>query len=118
MFIYDTAELWGNYVADAMAKLDDDQNRSYLTPSRPVVNVFHDALYYRYDGAKPEDQRWGWSDNMAINPSSSSHLKFRGEVVNADDTMWNEEESITYSEDMLIDPKVTFELPARDDRSR
>ncbi|MGK3709113.1 SdrD B-like domain-containing protein [Arthrobacter sp. IK3] len=111
MFIYDTVELWGNYVADAMAKLDDDQNRSYLTPARPVVNVFHDALYYRYDGAKPEDQRWGWSDNMAINPSSSSHLKFRGEVVNADDTMWNEEESITYSEDMLIDPKVTFELP-------
>ncbi|MFF3036628.1 SdrD B-like domain-containing protein [Arthrobacter citreus] len=111
MFIYDTAELWGNYTADAMANLDDSSVRAYLTPSRPVVNVFHDALYYRYDGAKPEDQRWGWSDNMAINPSSSSHLKFRGEVVNADDTMWNKEESITYSEDMLIDPKVTFELP-------
>ena len=113
MFIYDTVQMWGNYVADAMMPLDQSDVRSYLTPSRPVVNVFHDALYYRSDGTRPIEERYGWSDNTAIKPDVSPHLKFHGEVVNADETMWDPDtEGDTYAEDTLIDPTITFELPA------
>ncbi|WP_224786040.1 SdrD B-like domain-containing protein [Microbacterium caowuchunii] len=113
MFIYDTVQMWGNYVADAMMPLDQSDVRSYLTPSRPVVNVFHDALYYRSDGTRPIEERYGWSDNTAIKPDVSPHLKFHGEVVNADESMWDPDtEGDTYAEDTLIDPTITFELPA------
>lgn len=112
-FIWDTAQLWGNYVADAHLKLDQSDARAYLTPSRPVVNVFHDALYYRSDASKPQNERYGWSENTAIKPDVSPHLKFRGELVNADETMWDvDTEGDTYSEDTLINPTMSFELPA------
>lgn len=119
LFIHDTVQMWGNYVADTMMPLDQSVVRSYLTPSRPVVNVYHDALYYRSDATRPIEQRYGWSDNTTVNPEVSPHLKFHGEVVNADKSMWNSDradltkpyEGDTYSEDTLIDPVVTFELP-------
>ena len=111
LFIYDTAQAWGTYVADAKAKLAQSETRSYLTPSRPVLNVLHDARYYRVDSTRPTAERFGWSDVTAINPVVSPHLKFRGEVVNADRSMWSREEDNTYAEDTLIDPVVTFELP-------
>ena len=113
VFIYDTVQMWGNYVANARLQLDNSEARAYLTPSRPVVNVFHDATYYRSDSTKPIEQRYGWSENTAIKPDVSPHLKFRGEVVNADESMWDPDtESNTYSEDTLINPTVSFELPS------
>ncbi|WP_166867554.1 SdrD B-like domain-containing protein [Salinibacterium sp. ZJ70] len=114
VFIYDTAQVWANYVADARAKLAQSVSRSYLTMSRPVVNVKHEALYYRSDRTYPEERLYGWSDNTAIKPPA--FLKFRGEAINADDTMWDtdpkSDESRTYAEDTLIDPVLTFELPS------
>ena len=112
LFVYDTAQVWGNYVGTSVSKLAQSESRSYLTPSRPVVNVNYDALYYRSDSTKPVDERFGWSDVLAISPKSSPHLKFKGEFINADDSMWSRDEDNIYSEDMLIDPFVTFQLPA------
>lgn len=111
LFIFGTAQAWGNYVSTSVSKLAQSQTRSYLTPSRPVVNVKYDALYYRSDSSRPATERFGWSDIMAIAPKSSPHLKFTGEFINADDTMWSRDEDNTYSEDTLVDPFVTFQLP-------
>lgn len=112
LFVYDTAQVWGNYVGTSVSKLAQSETRSYLTPSRPVVNVNYEALYYRSDSTRPVDERFGWSDVLAIAPKSSPHLKFTGEFINADDSMWSREEDNIYSEDMLMDPFVTFQLPA------
>ena len=112
LFVYGTAQVWGNYVGTSVSKLSQSETRSYLTPSRPVVNVNYDALYYRSDSTKPTEQRFGWSDVTAIAPKSSPHLKFSGEFINADDTMWSRDEDNTYAEDTLVDPFVTFQLPA------
>nr|WP_251381665.1 MULTISPECIES: SdrD B-like domain-containing protein [unclassified Leucobacter] len=113
IFIYDTVQMWGNYVANARLQLDNSEARAYLTPSRPVVNVYHDATYYRSDSTKPTEERYGWSENTAIKPDVSPHLKFRGEIVNADESMWNPDtEGNTYAEDTLINPTVSFELPS------
>ncbi|WP_024355564.1 SdrD B-like domain-containing protein [Leucobacter chironomi] len=111
LFVYGTAQAWGNYVSTSVSKLAQSQTRSYLTPSRPVVNVKYDALYYRSDSTRPQGERFGWSDIMAIAPKSSPHLKFTGEFINADDTMWSRDEDNTYSADTLVDPFVTFQLP-------
>ncbi|WP_241988934.1 SdrD B-like domain-containing protein [Leucobacter luti] len=112
LFVYDTAQFWGNYVAARVSKLAQSETRSYLTPSRPVVNVKYNSLYYRSDSTKPADQRFGWSDITAIAPKSSPHLKFTGEFINADESMWSREEDNTYAEDTLVNPFVTFQLPA------
>lgn len=112
LHIYNTARIWGNYVGDKHALLDEDTVRSYLTPSRPIVNILYNTLYYRSDNTKPVDERFGWSDITTIAPKSSPHLKFRGEFINADDTMWTEEESNIYSADTLINPTMTFKLPS------
>ena len=112
LFVYDTAQVWGNYVGTSVSKLAQSESRSYLTPSRPVVNVNYEALYYRSDTTRPADERFGWSDVLAIAPKSSPHLKFTGEFINADDSMWSRDEDNIYSEDMLMDPFVTFQLPA------
>lgn len=112
LFVYGTAQVWGNYVGTSVSKLAQSQTRSYLTPSRPVVNVKYDALYYRSDSSRPVDERFGWSDIMAIAPKSSPHLKFKSEFINADETMWSRDEDNTYSEDTLVDPFVTFQLPS------
>lgn len=112
LFIYDTAQVWGNYVGTSVSKLAQSETRSYLTPSRPVVNVKYDALYYRSDASqKDPNERFGWSDVVAIRPTSSPHLKFKGEIINADDSMWSRDEDNTYAEDTLVDPFVTFQLP-------
>ncbi|MCW2288487.1 SdrD B-like domain-containing protein [Leucobacter luti] len=111
LFVYDTAQFWGNYVSTRVSKLAQSETRSYLTPSRPVVNVTYDSLYYRSDSTKPADQRFGWSDITAIAPKSSPHLKFSGEFINADRSMWSREEDNTYAEDTLVNPFVTFQLP-------
>lgn len=111
LFVYDTAQFWGNYVAARVSKLAQSETRSYLTPSRPVVNVKYDSLYYRSDSTKPVDQRFGWSDVTAIAPKSSPHLKFTGEFINADQSMWSRDEDNTYAEDTLVNPFVTFQLP-------
>src|SRR5699024_4343998 len=44
--------------------------------------------------------------------TTSRHLKFRGQFTNADDTMWSRDEDNIYASDLLIDPFVTFQLPA------
>ncbi|WP_440312718.1 SdrD B-like domain-containing protein [Leucobacter chromiireducens] len=111
LFVYDTAQFWGNYVSTRVSKLAQSETRSYLTPSRPVVNVKYDSLYYRSDSTKPSDQRFGWSDITAIAPKSSPHLKFSGEFINADRSMWSRDEDNTYAEDTLVNPFVTFQLP-------
>lgn len=112
LFVYDTAQAWGNYVGTSVSKLAQSVTRSYLTPSRPVVNVKYDALYYRSDTTKPIDERFGWSDVTAIAPKSSPHLKFRGEFINADQSMWSRDEDNIYAEDTLMNPFVTFQLPS------
>jgi len=111
LYIYDTVQAWGNYVADKVSKLAQSETRSYLTPSRPIVNVKYNALYYRGDGEAGADDRYGWSDVTTIQPRTSPHLKFKGEFINADRTMWDSEEDNAYSEDLLMDPFVTFQLP-------
>ena len=112
LFIYNTAQVWGNYVADNFAKMDQSELRSYLTPSRPVINIFYEADYYRIDNKLPREERFGWSDITTIAPETSPHLKFKGEYVNASQDMWSREEDVLFSEDTLIDPFITFELPS------
>lgn len=107
LFIYNNAQAWANYVSDKNVKLAQSEVRSYLTPSRPVVNVTYNAKNFR----GLEDEGYGWSDNTNINPHQLPHMKFKAEFINADETMWDEEEANAYKSDLLRDPFITFELP-------
>ncbi|QIK69201.1 hypothetical protein G7062_02365 [Erysipelothrix sp. HDW6C] len=113
LFIHNTAQVWSNYVEDYRIKSAQSETRSYLTPSRPVVNVEYSSRYYRSDstGQRPEHERFGWSDIRTINPPLSPYLKFKGRFINGDDTMWASDESHIYKSDALINPNVTFMLP-------
>ncbi|NLW16012.1 MAG: hypothetical protein GX038_07145, partial [Erysipelothrix sp.] len=112
LFIYNNAQAWANYVADAVLKLDQSSVRSYLTPSRPVLNVEYDAKNFRIIGEDENDDFiYGWSDNTNINPHQLPHLKFKTTFTNADESMWSEDEKHIYAKDLLIDPFVSFELP-------
>ena len=162
LFIYGTAQAWGNYVGTSVTKLAQSHTRSYLTPSRPVVNVKFTSLHFRPgqavepgepeeptapevpdpDAAEPsapsgpaknagaagadpasKDAKsapaalamtgdYGWSDITTISPKSLPHLKFSGEFINADESMWERDEDNVYAEDMLVDPFITFQLPS------
>lgn len=111
LFIYNTAQAWTNYVSDKYVKLDQSETRSYLTPSRPVVNINHTAQYFKYDPENMSDKPYAWSNNTTINPTTLPHLKFKAEVVNANNKMWEEDENNAYEEDILIDPFITVQLP-------
>ena len=98
-------------MSDKYVKLDQSETRSYLTPSRPVVNINHTAQYFKYDPENMSDTPYAWSNNTTINPTTLPHLKFKAEVVNANNKMWEEDENNAYEEDILIDPFITVQLP-------
>lgn len=112
LYLHNEAKLWLNFVDAEIFNAALSKTRSYLTPSRPVVNIDYDARYYRRNvTSQTTEDRFSWSEVMIINPTVSPHLKFKATFTNADESMWVETESDIYQEDTLIDPHITLELP-------
>ena len=112
LFIYNNVQIWANYVGENIALLNQSETRSYLTPARPVVNIKYKTKYFKgIETTENDPNKYGWTDDTIINPGALPHLKFVAEVINADKSMWYPDEDVSYAEDLLSDPFVTFQLP-------
>ena len=109
-YIFNQANLTTEYSLDETHQVSDSMTRAYLTPSRPIVDIKYNAHYFKNQLPEPL-REYVWSSDLSINPTVSPHMRYSAEIINSDKTMWTEEESARYTENIYDNPEVVFELP-------